>query len=171
MIYQNLPEHLLLTKLGESDSAAFQEIYRRYKQYVFAIVAARTESEDDAKDIIQDIFVSLWNNRDRIAGVNNLKTYIFALSKNHIISVYRKHHVRLNGELYLIEQVTQIQHSPEQYRLASELSETISAAVNQLPETMRHCYHLSRNEGKKNGEIADMLNLSEKTVRNNVSEA
>ena len=170
-MYQNLSDQLLLAKCSAGNPKAFHEFYKRYKKYVYAIVAARLDDEEDAKDITQEIFISLWANHKMLADIVNLKTYVYALSKNHVISAYRKQNIRIKGERYLTEQLTEIQHSTEAHQLAAELSNSITAAVDQFPKTMRSCYHLSRNEGKKNQEIAGMLNISEKTVRNNVSEA
>jgi RNA polymerase sigma-70 factor (family 1) len=171
MVYQNLSEQLLLTRCSEGDSDAFNEIYRRYKKFVFAVVSARLNDVEEARDITQDIFVNLWTCRKQVENIKDFKTYLYVFSRNQVVSAYRKKNVRLKGESYLIERINQMEHSPEEHRIAVELTYHIDKAVRQLPETMRNCYHLSKNEDKKNGEIAGMLNLSEKTVRNNVSEA
>jgi RNA polymerase sigma-70 factor (family 1) len=171
MVYINLSEQLLLTKCSHGDVAAFQELYRRYKEFVFAVVFARLTSEEDARDVTQDIFITLWTSREQLHNIRDFKIYLFVFSRNQVISAYRKKNIRIKGESYLIEKIEQMAHSAEDYRVARELTGQIDELVGQLPETMRTCYNLSKNEGKKNGEIADMLNISEKTVRNNVSEA
>ena len=171
MVYQNLSEQLLLRKCSDGDSAAFHEIYTRYKTFVFAIVAARLEDTDDAKDITQDIFINLWAARERLANLRDFRPWLYVLSRNHVISAYRKQSIRIKGEGYLLERLSELEHSAEDHRLARELNTTILTVVDQLPETMRNCYNLSRNEGRRNAEITDILNISEKTVRNNVSEA
>ena len=171
MVYQYLSDQLLLTKCSDGDAGAFRELYSRYKEFVYAVVVARLDDEDDAKDITQDIFINLWTNRSQLADIREFKTYLYVLSRNQVVSAYRKQNVRIKKETYLVERLSEMDHSAEDHRFARELSTTILKVVDQLPETMRNCYHLSKNEGKKNGEIADMLNISEKTVRNNVSEA
>ena len=171
MVYKDLPEELLLNECSDGDPEAFQEVYLRYHQYAYAVIAARLDDEDDAKDMLQEIFAALWAGSKNLRGVREFKPYLYALCKNRVISAYRKQSVRIKGEQYLIDQLNGLQHSSEDHRLARELSITIIAAVEQLPETMRDCYKLAKDEGKKNNEIAGMLNISEKTVRNNVSEA
>jgi RNA polymerase sigma-70 factor (family 1) len=171
MIYKNLSEQLLLTKCGDGDTLAFRELYQQYKSFVFGVVYARLNSREDALDITQDIFVSLWTNRQQLRRIKDFKVYLYVFSRNHVISAYRKKNIRIKGESYLVEQIDQLSYSAEDHRLANELTSHIDQFVDQLPETMRSCYSLSKNEGKKNGEIADLLNISEKTVRNNVSEA
>ncbi len=171
MVYQNLSEQLLLTRCSGGDSAAFNEIYQRYKKFVFAIVSARLNDEEEAQDTTQDIFINLWTCREQLENIKDFKTYLYVFSRNQVVSAYRKKNIRLKGEGYLVERISQMEHSPEDHRIALELTFHINKAVRQLPETMRNCYHLSKNEDKKNGEIAGILNISEKTVRNNVSEA
>jgi RNA polymerase sigma-70 factor (family 1) len=171
MVYQNLSEQLLLTRCSDGDTSAFNEIYQRHKKFVFAIVRARLDDEEEARDTTQDIFINLWTCRQQLADIRDFKTYLFVFSRNQVVSAYRKKNIRIKGESYLIDGIEQMEHSPEEHRMAIELTFHIDKAVRQLPETMRNCYHLSKNEDKKNGEIADMLNISEKTVRNNVSEA
>ena len=171
MVYQNLSEQLLLTKCSDGDTAAFDEIYQRYKKFVFAVVKARLDDAEEARDTTQDIFINLWTCRQQLGDIKDFKTYLFVFSRNQVVSAYRKTNIRIKGENYLIEGIEQMEHSPEEHRMALELTFHIDEAIKQLPETMRNCYHLSKNEDKKNGEIADLLNISEKTVRNNVSEA
>jgi RNA polymerase sigma-70 factor (family 1) len=171
MVYQNLSDQLLLAKCSDGDKSAFREIYSRYKEFVFDVVVARLYDEDDAKDITQEIFVNLWTSREKLHSLRDFKTYLYVLSRNQVVSAYRKRNVRIKGESYLRQRLSEIEHSAEDHRFARELNVVIVKAVEQLPETMRNCYHLSKNEGKENGEIATILRISEKTVRNNVSEA
>lgn len=171
MVYQDLPEQILLKKCSTNDKAAFHEIYDHFKAFVFGIVNARIDDRDDALDVTQDIFISLWENRKQLAGIKDFKTYLYVYSRNQVVSAYRKKNIRLKGETYLIEKLNQLEHSSEEHLFARELTISIDNVVGQLPETMRNCYTLSKSEGKTNDEIAAILQISEKTVRNNVSEA
>jgi RNA polymerase sigma-70 factor (ECF subfamily) len=171
MVYKNLSEQLLLNKCSENDAFAFCEIYGRYKDFVFAVVRPRLEDTEEARDIIQDIFLNLWVCRSQLIAIKDFKVYLYVFSKNQVISAYRKKNIRIKGEDYLIERLNILEHSAEDHQFVYELTNRIDKAVEQMPETMRSCYQLSKNEGKKNMEIANILNISEKTVRNNVSEA
>jgi RNA polymerase sigma-70 factor (family 1) len=165
-------EQSLLAKCSSGDAGAFREIYHQYKRYVFNIVNARLADTDDVIDITQDIFINLWTSREHLANIREFKTYLYVFSRNQVITAYRKKSIRLKGESYLTEKLDQqLEPSAEDHRFARELTFQIDNTVRQFPETMRHCYQLSKNEGKKNTEIAEILNISEKTVRNNVSEA
>jgi RNA polymerase sigma-70 factor (ECF subfamily) len=134
-------------------------------------VKARLDDADEAQDVTQDIFVNLWADRMQLYDIRDFKTYLYVYSRNQVVSAYRKKNIRLKGENFLLESINELDHSPEDMRVAFELTGILNEAVAQLPETMRNCYRLSKQEDKKNREIAGILNISEKTVRNNVSEA
>jgi RNA polymerase sigma-70 factor (ECF subfamily) len=171
MVYPNLSEQLLLERITDGDAEAFKEIYNRYKKFVFHVVSSRLANAEEARDVTQDIFLNLWTGREQLGGIIEFKPYLFVFCRNQVISAYRRNNVRIRGEEYLTEGLNQIEHSIEDQHFAVELNANINMAIAQLPETMRNCYHLSKNEGRRNGEIAGILNISEKTVRNNVSEA
>jgi RNA polymerase sigma-70 factor (family 1) len=171
MVYQNLTEPALLNRSSANDTEAFQVLYDNFKEFVFAIVSARVDDTDDALDITQDIFISLWENRKQLACIRDFKTYLYVYSRNQVVSAYRKKNIRLNGETYLFERIDGLEHSTEDHLIARELTLSIDSVVSQLPETMRNCYQLSKSDGKTNHEIAAILSISEKTVRNNISEA
>jgi RNA polymerase sigma-70 factor (ECF subfamily) len=171
MVHQNLTDQVLLDKCSKGNAQAFHAIYCRYKKYVYSIVKARLQDDDEAMDITQDIFVSLWDNRAQLTAIAEFKSYLYVYARNQVISAYRKKSIRIKGENELAAQLAFIDYSAEDIRLADELIRDINKTVEQLPATMRDCYKLSKNENKRNGEIASILNISEKTVRNNVSEA
>jgi RNA polymerase sigma-70 factor (family 1) len=167
----NLPEQLLLQRSSEGDAAAFHELYQLHKRDVFLMVNMRLPDIDDAKDVVQDIFVELWLKREMLLAIRDFKPYLYVLARNQVITAYRRKHVQLRNEGLLFEGLNTLDHSAEDNAIAKELYNQINLMVEALPETTRKCYHLSKNEGKRNQEIADLLNISEKTVRNNLSEA
>jgi len=168
---KNLPEQLLLQRSSDGDAAAFHELYQLHKREVFTQVNMRIPNTDDAKDVVQDIFIDLWLKKEMLSEIRELKPYLYVLSRNRVITAYRRKNIQLKNEGLLFEGLNTLDHSAEDNTIAKELYEQINLIVEKLPETTRKCYHLSKNEGKRNGEIADLLNISEKTVRNNLSEA
>jgi RNA polymerase sigma-70 factor (family 1) len=171
MMETNLPEQLLLQRSSEGDADAFHQLYQLHKKDVFNLVHMRLPDIDDAKDVVQDIFIDLWLKKEALLAIRDLKPYLYVLARNQVITAYRRKNVQLRNESLLFEGLNTLDHSAEDNAIAKELYAQINEIVEQLPETTRQCYHLSKNEGKRNGEIADLLNISEKTVRNNLSEA
>lgn len=167
----NLPEQLLLQRSSDGDAAAFHELYQLHKRDVFTLVNMRLPDTEDAKDVVQDIFIELWLKKETLSSIRDIKPYLYVLARNQVITAYRRKNVQLKNEGLLFEGLNTLDHSAEENAIAKELSDQINLIVETLPETTRKCYHLSKNEGKRNREIADLLNISEKTVRNNLSEA
>lgn len=167
----NLGEQLLLKRSSEGDAAAFHQLYQLHKREIFTLVNMRLPVTEDAKDVVQDIFVELWLKRDTLATIRDFKPYLYVLARNQVITAYRRKNVQLKNEGLLFQGLNTLDHSAEDNTIAKQLHDQIHLIVETLPETTRKCYHLSKNEGKRNGEIADLLNISEKTVRNNLSEA
>jgi RNA polymerase sigma-70 factor (family 1) len=161
----------VLSLIKNGDAAAFKELYNHYKESVFLMVYRRVKDEEESKDIVQEIFLKLWLGRENLAELDNLDYYLFGTARNNVISHYRKKEVQLRGESSLIARLDDLESSADQDILMAELNTKIQEVVDRLPPTMKVCYHLSRAEGKKIKEIANSLNLSEQTVRNNISEA
>lgn len=167
----NLPEQVLLQRSSEGDADAFHQLYQLHKRDVFNLVHMRLPDVEDAKDVVQEIFIDLWLKKEALLAIRDFKPYLYVLARNQVITAYRRKNVQLKNEGLLFEGLNTLDHSAEDNAIAKELYDQINQIVEKLPETTRQCYHLSKNEGKRNGEIADLLNISEKTVRNNLSEA
>lgn len=167
----NLQEKVLLQHSSEGDAAAFHELYQRYKKYVFAVVNLRLPDLDDAKDVVQEVFLELWLKKDMLTTIRDLKPYLYVIARNQVVYAFRKKNIQLRNESLLVEGLNTLDYSAEENAIARELYQQIDHIVQKFPETTRQCYDLSKNEGRRNGEIAALLNISEKTVRNNISEA
>ena len=167
----NLSEQVLLQQSSEGNAVAFHELYQLHKKHVFAVVNLRLPDLEDAKDVVQEVFLELWLKRESLSQIRDLKPYLYVVARNQVVSAFRKKNIQLRNEGILLEGLNTLDHSAEENAIARELYLQISHIVEKFPETTRQCYDLSKNEGRRNGEIADMLNISEKTVRNNISEA
>lgn len=161
----------LFEQQGYDNVDAFKELYAAYKEPVYLMVKRRVPDAEEARDITQDVFVHLWNMREKIAGVQHFDSWLYALVRYKVISAYRRNSIRIRGEQILAGALESADWDSETIAIAKELDLRIAAVVDRLPDTMRKCYQMSRSEGMDNHEIAKLLNLSEKTVRNNLSEA
>lgn len=161
----------LFEQQGYDNVDAFKELYAAYKEPVYLMVKRRVPDAEEARDITQDVFAHLWSMREKIAGVQHFDSWLYALVRNKVISAYRHNSIRMRGEQILAGALASADWDSEAIAIAKELDLRIAAVVDRLPDTMRKCYYMSRNEGMDNHEIAKLLNLSEKTVRNNLSEA
>jgi RNA polymerase sigma-70 factor (family 1) len=169
--YSKLIDEHLIILLKKGDQQAFTEIYNRYAESLVGFAASKLYDLDDAKDILQDLFVKLWENREQLYITSNLQSYLFAITRHRIIDKIRKSITR--EEYASIAQSMQAiyPHSIDNQVEAKELQENIYKSLNQLPSRVKEIYKLSREEGLSNREIAEKLNLSEQTIKNQLSTA
>lgn len=125
--------------------------------------------EDEAKDIVQDVFVKFWNEREKIDIHFSVRSYLFTSVKNKCLDLLRKKN--RSGTVQEISTDKNIVDDSYDSYIFSELKTMFMNSLSKLPERCREIFELSRLSGLKNREIADKLNLSEKTVENQVTKA
>jgi len=125
--------------------------------------------EEEARDIVQDIFVKFWNDRDKLDIKFSIRSYLFVSVKNKCFDLLRKK----NRNIIVQEITNECDITDESFEtyILSELETLFNKSLNKLPERCREVFELSRFQGLKNREIAAKLNLSEKTVENQVTKA
>lgn len=168
---KNLTDAELVILLQKSDREAFAEIYSRYAESLAGFAATKLFSLEDARDILHDMFVKLWENRDSINITSNLQSYLYAIVRYRIIDKIRKNITREEYAAISKALITNVQPGVEQQIAEKELKQKIDGALNELPPRVKEIYLLSREESLTNREIAKKLNLSEQTVKNQLSVA
>jgi RNA polymerase sigma-70 factor (family 1) len=162
----------LLQHLKEGDERALRLIFDRFWDKLLAYATHRLGSTEEAEEAVQDLFIKLWTIREKLDIRFSLGTY---LSKAITNTVYdrldklhrasRKHQDLLASSTALITEETEL------LIFEKELRQEIETAVNHLPEKCRIVFMKSRFEGKSNAEIAEELNLSQRTVETHISNA
>lgn len=159
-----------LAKVSD-DSLAFAELHRRYSSRLYALAVRKTGSIEVSEDLVQDLFVHLWLQRAAITIEKAFNLYLFSALKNRIISHLRKqivqHTVSLN-DIDLETLSSQSANLVQEWLSLKEVQEIYSRELANLPEKSKHVFEMSRN-GVPNKEIAQMLDLSEKTVEFHIS--
>ncbi|MFD2919861.1 RNA polymerase sigma factor [Terrimonas rubra] len=157
--------------LVSGDEKSFRILYDRYWQGLFKKAKARLGNTDDAEDILQDIFVTLWKNRLSIEVNESLQPYLFTALKYAIIKKVQRDHAR--NKIYPLnpDNIEGLTISNEDLLQYKELEKLIDHEVNHLPPRMKEIYRLSRQEQLSIREIALQLQLSEQTVKNILTES
>lgn len=160
--------------VSRGDEQAFESLFLHYFPRIKGFISGILQNEEEAEDISQDIFVSMWQNRERLTNIENLNAYLFCVAKN---AVYR--HIE-RSLLFRDFQEQQIDHalftstdndSIEEELYAKELDFLISVAVEKMPPQRKQIYKMSRVEGISNDEIAKRLSISKRTVENHLTQA
>ncbi|MFC3562809.1 RNA polymerase sigma factor [Pedobacter jamesrossensis] len=162
-------ELVLLVKNG--NGTAFKEIYERYWTILFLHGSRVLGDEEDAKDIVQELFVQLWNKADELNFGHSLSAYLFTATKNRILNHLAHRKVKSDYEESLRNFVQEGELITEEHLREKELALIIEREISLLPPRMREVFELSRKEFLSYKEIAESLNISEHTVRRQVSNA
>jgi RNA polymerase sigma-70 factor (ECF subfamily) len=135
-------------------------------------------NKENTKEVIQDVFLQLWDHRQKLADNTSLNAYLFTLTRNRCIDLIRREKLMLQFRTDKQEEYSRL---TENYQALSdpildeifalELQSEIDKTVSSLPEQCRKVFIMSRTKGMKNKEISNMLNLSEKTVESHLTKA
>ncbi len=169
--YTILDDKELIMLLSVSDMRAFTEVYNRYWKKLFSIAANKIQDLDDAEEIVQDIFVTLWKRRDKLTIIDTLSSYLAVSVKYRVIKLFDKRSNQQKYASYRKDHTTIADHSTEQWLEFEELKDRLMEFVAELPEKCRLVYQLSREAGYSQKMIAGEMGISEKTVEAHLGKA
>lgn len=169
----NLSTHTdceLLEAVRQSDENAFAELFNRYWKKVHTITFARVRSEEITKEIVQDLFISLWDKRATLS-INHFYSYLYTATRNRVLNhiaaqaVYKKHWD------YYKTFVPENSNVTENDVELNELMAALENGLEHLPEKSKRIFKLNRLDGRSIPEIANILNLSEKAIQYHITQS
>lgn len=166
-------EKQLLEALSKGDEKAFETFFLYYYPQVKGFICGLLQSQEEAEDISQDIFLMLWNNRSSLNTINNFKSYLFRVCKN---AAYRHIERSLLFKSYQQKQIEKTVSTPETNETddnihLKELELLVAMAVEKMPPQRKKIYKMSRESGMSSEEIAQILGINKRTVENHLSQA
>ena len=160
----------LRIKLG--DEQAFELLFRKYYARLAGFANKFLNNPEESREIVQEVFMKIWEGREGIDPEDSLKSYVFKIAQNLSLNRLRKKKVESKYvEIYKLVYIDHSEFSSYESLLARELEDNITTAINTIPPKCKRVFELSRIEGLKYGEIADVLNISVKTVEAQMSKA
>lgn len=162
---------VLLHQLASGSTEAFREVFDIYKDLLFTFVVGLTHSQTEAEEVVQDVFMKIWESRTNLSHVQNLKQYIYRMARNktldHLAAKSRR--IKLTQELW--SNMQQSKDVTQEILAARESHRLINEAISQLSERKQQILQLSREQGMSHDEIATHLGISKQTIKNTLSEA
>jgi RNA polymerase sigma-70 factor (ECF subfamily) len=159
--------HFLLMRLREGDRKIFTWLFEYYYSSLVIYADHFLHDQEAAEDIVQSVFVRMWENRLEIKAAS-IRFHLISAVKNSCIDLIRKEATQ--GK-YIRRQASQTINFENDFWAESELKEMIETAIGKLPPRCREIFILSRFEGLKSKEIAERLNLSQRTVETQITNA
>ena len=156
----------LILLIQKDDQVAFYNLYERYCRRLYGFVFRYIKQKEDAEEIVQEVFVKIWESRNKIDAYSSFESFLFTIAYNTTISLLRK---RTSEKKYL-EHLQSLQHPDDLPDLIdeihfNELNDRVQLLLNELTPRQKEIYHLSREEGLSHDEIAKKLDISVNTVK------
>jgi RNA polymerase sigma-70 factor, ECF subfamily len=165
------PDDELMQEIKADNMVAFDILYRKYSKRLYKFGYSILKSQEESENLIQDVYLSLWENRDKVEKDISVKYYLFTIAHNSAISMIRKK----TRESQFIEYLRSLQENVEEpvnMELEyNELTNKLDEIIKGLPDRQKEVYLLHRNEGLKYSEIAARLDISVNTIENHMSRA
>jgi RNA polymerase sigma-70 factor (family 1) len=172
-VIKNSPilEQLIIGRIKAGDQDMFAEIFSVYYKDLVMFAFSFTHVMGDSEEIVQDVFVKLWDEHENINISDSIKSYLLKSIQNRCIDWHRHKKVVNNHSNYIIENSPLYEYDTDNYILSSELEHMIEKAIGSLPEKVKEAFEMNRNDGLKYQEIAVKLNVSVRTVEVRISKA
>jgi len=156
----------LLQKLKDDNIKAFEEIYKKYYRELFLFALKFCNCQDSANEVVQDLFVSIWESRDTLKIEQSLKAYLYKSVLNNVLRTIKKQKRNIT-----CEKLTEVNITCTDQELDYLLYQNIEQAINELPDRMKEVFILSRIDGVSNDEISKITASNKHTIENQITEA
>jgi RNA polymerase sigma-70 factor (ECF subfamily) len=165
----NVPQYeekMLLMQVAAGDRKAFTELYSQYVEDVYSFIFLFTKSKEDSEEIMQDVFVKIWEKREKLLEVESFKSYLYKAAKNKLISEVR--HLQIKHRvLSEIKRNKATSYETANYEIDYRAYyQAVQKAIEKLPPKRKLIFRLSTENGLSHDEIASQLKISKSFVKN-----
>lgn len=161
----------VIERFKKGDARAFDAIYHHYSKKMFHFALGLLKDKDISKDLVQEVFINLWEKRGQVDLHLNFDNYIFTIVYNSIRKYFRRKSMETKAIDHLLKSSPENIESVDVTLIYNELLDLANRTIQQLPPKRQIVYKLSRQEGMKIKEIAAKLNISTRTAENHLAKA
>lgn len=169
--YMEHDDFKLMELLRQGNQAAFTALFNRYDRLLFIYAYKKLQDKEEAKDVVQDVFINLWNGRNDFKLQSNLSGYLYKSVSNKALNLFRDKNINEKYLLSLQELLDKNDIATDHRIREKDIASLIDREIGELPPKMREVFELRRKEYLSNKEIADKLNISEQTVATHIKRA
>lgn len=164
---------ILLRRIADdNDEAALKQLFDEFYPRLLLFAQSFLRNKPVAEEVVEDVFIKLWENKTSMLSINSLPAYLFRATKNNVLNYQRltKNQPHLDIDNITVDLNAGVKN-PEELFISSETIHQVNAAIQLLPPKCRLVFKLVKEDGLKYKEVAELLTLSIKTVENQVSHA
>lgn len=161
----------LLIKLREGSQSAYTEVYNRFKLPLYTFLWERTHDREIVRDILHDVFLTIWEKRADIQYETSLSGYLFSSVKNRLLDCIARDKVKQRYIDSFYSYINATENTTDHLIRTKELSTRIAEEIADLPPKTREVFELSRTSHLSRKEIASKLGVSEETVKSHMYQA
>jgi RNA polymerase sigma-70 factor (ECF subfamily) len=152
------------------DMQAYRALYNLFFNNLHRFCFSFVKSSEAAEEIVSDVFIKLWQIRNKLPEIDNLKVYLYQIAKNFCLNYITRHFKNPVSGLDELDIETVISlDNPEEMCISADIVNTIQQTIKQLPPQCRLIFQMVKEDGMRYKEVADILQLSVLTVRNQVA--
>lgn len=170
-LLSEIDDNNLILLIKEESQQAFHELFIRYAPRIYSFSYSYFKNKDDAKELVQKVFLKIWDKRNSIDISQNIRSYIFRITVNTIYDAIRRKNVEYVFKNYALHSPPNDTEQTLQSVIYNDLQHILNNLVQQLPEQQQLIFKLSRIDGLTNDEISEKLKLSKRTVENHLYRA
>jgi RNA polymerase sigma-70 factor (family 1) len=169
--YKLLIEEELIVLLKTGDERAFAVLYDQYKERLAGNLYKLLKSEELTKEILQDLFLKIWDTREQLDPQRSFRSYLFKIGENMVNDYYRRAARDRNMRNKMIMASTEIYSHIEEALFSKENSEMLQKAVDQMPPQRKQVFTLCKLEGKSYKEVEQLMGINAKTINSHLFQA
>lgn len=161
-------DKLIILDLKDGCEHAFSLVFNMFKNDIYSYALSLVKNPEYAKEVVQDVFLKLWQTKERICLESDFKSYLFKIAKNTVFDLLRKaaNDYKLREEVYYFS--NQIETNTSESNSEHLSIEIVKKVCKSLPEKRKAIFEMSKFQGKTHSEIALELNISQQTVKNQI---
>lgn len=169
--YSKLSDQELFVLLKSGDEPSFTEIYSRYNALLLVHADNKLRNEDEARDVVQDVFVRLWEKRDQLQIESSLSGYLYSSVRNQIFNMIKHQKVITAYTDSLFAENRDNEIYADHLIREKQFAAMIQAEIDSLPPRMKQVFELRRFEDLSNKEVAERLGITEYTAQDHMKKA
>lgn len=163
----NIDKEIML-QVSQGNEQAFALLFNQYREPIYRTAYRLTDSASTAEDLLQEVFLIIWLNRQSLPGIENFHAYLMTIARNHIIQAFKRL-ARLQSSITELSHLRNLYHNDTAHLLQeNEYNRVLQQAIAQLPPRQAQVYLLTREHGFSREQVAQQLNVYPETVKSHM---